>query len=384
MGRILFIHQSADLYGSDKTLLVLVQDFQKSLHTPIVVLPEYGPLYDALEESGVQVWIMPVIKISRKMFTIKNLFLLPFQVVSALIKLNKKAKGIDLIYSNTLAVLLGFIFAKLKRKKHIWHIHEIIKYPPLVTKIFGTLISSKTNTAIIFNSEATKKYWEEQINTRTINSFCVWNGLDKPPLDIMPSEVKKIRSQDFDAKENDIVFGLVGRINRLKGHHLLLEAFENILEKHKNIKLIFVGSPPPNQDEYLTNLIDTIKTKGLTGKVKILPFQKNIWEIWQSLDVAVVPSTEPESFGLVAIEAMLCKKPVIASDFGGLKEIVVNKETGLLFEPSNQKSLANAMQFLIDSSELRQTFGNNGYERAIRLFTLKEYTQKIKSICEKY
>lgn len=384
MKNILFIHQSAELYGSDKTLLVLVKDFKESSINPIVILPETGPLHAALTEFGIEVWTMPVVKISRKMFSLKNLILLPFQIISSLYKLNKIAKSVDLIYSNTLAVLLGFLFAKFKGKNHIWHIHEIIENPPLVTKIFRTLISSKTNTAIIFNSEATKKYWEEQLNKKTINSFCVWNGLDKPAIDIMPAEVKQIRSQDFDAKENDIVFGLVGRINRLKGHHLLLEAFENLLENHKNIKLIFVGSPPPNQDEYLTNLVDTINTKGLTGKVKILPFQKNIWEIWQSLDVAVVPSTEPESFGLVAIEAMLCKKPVIASDLGGLKEIVVNNETGLLFEPSNQKSLANAMQFLIEYPELRETFGNNGYERSIKLFTLKEYTQKIKSICEQY
>ncbi len=382
MKNILFIHQSADLYGSDKTLLVLVKAFKQSGLNPIVVLPESGPLHTALTEYGIEVWTMPVVKISRKMFALKNLIRLPFQIFSSLRKLNKIAKSVDLVYSNTLAVLLGFLFAKLKNKKHIWHIHEIIEHPPLVTGIFKKLIHSATNTAVIFNSNATKTFWEGQLKSNAIHSFCVWNGLDKPSTSSTPAAIQQLRANYFRAEEEDIVLALVGRINRLKGHQLLLAAFEDLIQQYNNIKLVFVGSPPPNQEEYQSDLIEKINAKGLNGKVCILPFHQNIWEIWESIDIAVVPSTEPESFGLVAIEAMLCKKPVIASDFGGLMEIVVDGETGLLFEPSSQAALKYALQNLIENRQLSREFGVNGYNRAIKIFTLKEYTQKIKSICE--
>jgi len=62
--------------------------------------------------------------------------------------------------------------------------------------------------------------------------------------------------------------------------------------------------------------------------VSIIPFQKEISKFWQSIDIAVVPSIEPEPFGLVAVEAMLANKPVIASNHGGLTEIIINNYNG--------------------------------------------------------
>ena len=94
----------------------------------------------------------------------------------------------------------------------------------------------------------------------------------------------------------------------------------------------------------------------------------------------MVPSTEPEPFGLVAVEAMLAKKPVVASNHGGLSEIVVNNETGLLVEPRNVNELIIALQKLIENEELRKSFGQKGYEKAIKEFSVEHYTKKIEGI----
>jgi glycosyltransferase involved in cell wall biosynthesis len=115
-------------------------------------------------------------------------------------------------------------------------------------------------------------------------------------------------------------------------------------------------------------------------KVAIIPFQENIADFWQSIDIAVVPSIEPEPFGLVAVEAMLAKKPVGASNHGGLSEIVVNNETGLLVEPRNVNELIIALQKLIENEELRKSFGQKGYEKAIKEFSVEHYTKKIEGI----
>ena len=93
-----------------------------------------------------------------------------------------------------------------------------------------------------------------------------------------------------------------------------------------------------------------------------------------------MPSTEAESFGLVALEAMLAKKPVIGSNHGGLTEIIVNNETGFLVEPNNETKLAEAISKLIENPELRKQLGEKGYQRAINEFSVATYVNKFEKL----
>jgi glycosyltransferase involved in cell wall biosynthesis len=382
MKNILFIHQSAELYGSDKTLLVLVVDFKKRGINPIVIIPEFGPLHDCLLHEEIHTLVLPVLKVSRKMFSIKGVLAFPFQIRKAIKGLDSALKGmqIDLVYSNTLAVLLGFFYAQKSKCKHIWHIHEIIRNPKLVKNIFSLLIQSKTNRKIIYNSIATQQFWEK--NKTPTNHIVVWNGLKKPEQNLWTeTELNLFRQQTFNAQADDIIIGLVGRINKWKGQRLLLEAFAQVATKHPNIKLVYVGSCPPNQEAYLAALETQINAHKLHDRVFILPFQTNIWQIWQTIDLAVIPSIEPEPFGLVAIEAMLSQKPVIAAAHGGLVEIIDDGVSGILFEPNNQTQLVNALENLIEDKALRIQFGLAGLQKAQEQFTEEKYVRNIENIC---
>ena len=93
-----------------------------------------------------------------------------------------------------------------------------------------------------------------------------------------------------------------------------------------------------------------------------------------------MPSTEAESFGLVALEAMLAKKPVIASDAGGLKEVVEDRRTGILVNPNNEEALANAIIELAENPEMRKEYGEEGLMRAETNFTVKKYVDGLSNI----
>ncbi len=95
-----------------------------------------------------------------------------------------------------------------------------------------------------------------------------------------------------------------------------------------------------------------------------------------------MPSTEPEPFGMVVIEAMLAKKPVVASNHGGPTEIVVDATTGFLFEPNNHESLAQALEKLIQDKQLGATFGEKGFERVLDTFSLKSHVTHFEKIFE--
>lgn len=384
MKNILFIHQSAELYGSDKTLLLLLKNLDKNKFKPIVLLPFDGPLKEALENENIEVVIAPVLKLYRKLFTPKNLigFFKDIKAAFKIVNELHKKHQFTLIYSNTLAVLLGIMFAWKNNIKHLWHVHEIIEKPSLFKKAFVGLLSLKSNTHIVYNSQATKVFWE--LNKSIINKgVVIWNGIEINTPESSTSELFDIRKNLFLAQPNEIILALVGRISRWKGQMILLDAFNNLVQKNENIKLVFVGAPPPNQEKFQEDLEERIASFKLNDKVLIIPFQNEIHKIWQAIDIAVVPSTEPEPFGMVAIEAMLAHKPIVGSNHGGLTEIIENNATGFLVTPNSVQDLVIALEKLIQNELLRKEMGEKGYLRVTTAFSVEQYVDSFEKFFEK-
>lgn len=381
MKSILVIHQSAELYGSDKTLWYLVTHLPKEEFKIIVVLPNKGPLQELLEESQIHVEVLPVLKLHRNLFTPKNLIFFAFDFFKCLLSYKKLHENhhFQIVYSNTLAVLAGMFFSKINQIKHVWHVHEIIEHPKTIANLYAKILQ-KTSVKVICNSNATKL---NLINrNEKLSSICtvVHNGILIPKNNISKDHISEIRSCLFKANKNQLVIALVGRISRWKGQKLLLEAFEIVSKLHPNLKLVFVGSPPPNQDFYVEDLKQLIEKSNVNKQIEIIPFQNNIQEIWHAIDIAVVPSTEPEPFGLVAIEAMAAKKPVIAANHGGLTEIIENNVSGLLFKPNQTEDLVNSLDKLINNPDFRNQISEHGFQRVNQLFSIDGYVKSIQNI----
>lgn len=382
---ILFIHQSAELYGSDKTILMFISSLDKQKYFPVVMLPFDGPLKTEFEKNNIKVVIAPVLKLYRKMFTPKNILKFCNEYNEGLKIINElhKEHNFSIVYSHTLAALIGIIFAGKNKIKHLWHVQEIIAKPKIFNKGFIKLLSLKSNHVAVYDSKTTMEFWIKDNPTLAKKSKAVCNGLnvkEKPEPDF--DSIQKIRKEFFKAQADEILIALVGRINSWKGQQLLLEAFNKIANKYQNTKLVFIGSAPPNQEFFETDLREKIVSYQLSDRVIVIPFQGNIWSFWDAIDIAVVPSTEPEPFGMVAIEAMLAKKPVVAANHGGLTETVVNKETGLLFEPNNAQELADAISILIEDKNKRILFGEKGYERVHLHFSLEKHVEEFETIFE--
>ena len=383
MKTILIIHQSAELYGSDKTMLYFLSELDKTKYLPIIVLPFDGPLKNELEKNNIKVVIAPVLKIYRKMFTPKNIFKFIkeyYQGIKALDSLNKEYK-FDLVYTHTLAALIGILFAKKRKIKHLWHVQEIIAKPKILNFLFKRSLSLDCNHKVVYDSIATMNFWIENNQKLANKSEAVWNGVETKNIKSFTDfEIQEVRENFFFSSKDEIVISLVGRINSWKGQQLLLKSFNQLVKKYNNIKLVYLGSAPPNQENFETELKNQILEFDLEGKVVLIPFQKEIEKFWNSIDIAVVPSTEPEPFGMVVIEAMLAKKPVIASNHGGPTEIIIQNETGLLFEPNNHNSLSNALEKLIQDKQLRMLYGENGFNRVHTTFSLESHVNHFEKI----
>ena len=139
--RVLFVHQSSDLYGSDRVLIDIAHALRLSGGEPIVVLPDGGPLVQTLKERGIEVHAVApieVLKLSRSVMTPLGALRLLTNIPRSLAVLDRCVAGrsIDLVYSNTLAVLAGALWARSRQVKHLWHVHEIVEHPRLAARAF--------------------------------------------------------------------------------------------------------------------------------------------------------------------------------------------------------------------------------------------------------
>lgn len=378
MKNVLIINQSSELYGADKALLELLENYPKN-YNPIVVLEHEGPLKELLLAKGIKVIKCPVVKLNRSLLNFYGLFRVFFDIFRSLHIIRKETKKthIDLVHSNAISVLLGAFYCFFYKTKHLWHVHEIVEEPKIIAKLYPKIVYLFSDK-IVFNSKASYNQFLKFKKKIVNKSAVVYNG-QKRLIEFTDEKGVKVLKQKFlpNLNEDSIVIGMVGRISRWKGQKLLLSVFEKLLNCHYNISLVYIGSAPDGQEHFLESLIETITKKKLSNKVTILKFQQNIWQIYDFIDIVVVPSIEPEPFGLVATEAMLSKKPVVAANHGGLSEIVVHEQTGLFFEPKNSIDLEKQLEILINSSELRKRFGENGYKRVKDFFSTEKYVTGI-------
>ncbi len=134
---------------------------------------------------------------------------------------------------------------------------------------------------------------------------------------------------------------LPGRITRWKGHHVLIEAM-TILQR-KDLFCVMIGSDQ-GRDGYRKELEDSIAANGLSGQVRIVDHCDDMPAAYMMATVVVCPSTDPEGFGRVPVEAQAMGRPIVASDHGGAKETIVRGETGWLVTPGDAAEMATAIE----------------------------------------
>lgn len=382
MKTVLFIHQSAEMYGSDKMLLYLVSGLDASRFYAIVILPEDGALKQELDRRGAETLIAPVAKISRTVFTPMGLLRFPLAVLSSLQGMRRTLAGkpVDVVHSNTLAVFSGAVWSLLHRRKHVWHVHEIIENPRVVRKGFPVLLSLFADKVATISKAVAENLVSER-PTLSNKIQVIHNGID-PSAPASKEEVSAFR-EGLGLGEEDILLVLVGRINRWKGQHFFLSAAEILVEQGvKGVAFCMVGGPPQGQDHFRDELKAAMAASPARACIHLLDYMDKVRVVWDSCDIAVVPSIEPEPFGMVALEAMASAKPVVAARHGGLTEIVLHKETGLLFKPNDAQALAAALATLISDKALRESMGAAGRMRIENDFSLARYVRSFERLYE--
>lgn len=201
------------------------------------------------------------------------------------------------------------------------------------------------------------------------------NAIDTSKFDPDKFDYSKVRNE-LGISNEEILIGMIARLSPGKGHEEFLKAAKIISQKYDRIKFIVVGEASNNEKDYANSIKALAKNFNLDDKIFFTGFRKDIPQILAALDLFIFPSHD-EAFGIALAEALSMARPSVCSNYAGVLDIAVDGVTSLLFEKGNAEDLAKKIEILILSPQKRKAFGLAARKRAIELFDLNIFTQKL-------
>jgi glycosyltransferase involved in cell wall biosynthesis len=364
--RIVCVHQGFELYGSDRCFIESVAALREAWPQADieVVVPHEGPIVDPLRAVATRVIIEPVFVLRRsELMTL--IATAPFRLVPAIWRALRRLRGADLVYVNTVVVFDYLLAVRFFAAKTLVHVHEIPDGAKLA--LFRKLLAW-TRAEIIFNSKATRSAY--RLDSRR-PQHVVYNGIAAPA---------DIAVEQYDGTR-PLKLLLLGRINRIKGQDLLIEALA-LLPKDiaGRLDVRIVGDTFQNDVAREAALHAMVRAAGLETTVRFEPFVADPAPLYRWADVVAVPSRLPESLGRVAIEAMAFGRPPLVAKLGGLIEIVEDGVTGWIVEPNDAAALARTIACIVTQPDIWRSFGAAARVRFDATFSARTIAAQLQSI----
>ncbi len=366
---ILYLHETSILGGAENSLLNLVSKLDKNKFQPFFICPQDGPFVDELKKLNIEVFFVRFPRLKR---------LNPFRICSAINKIRQviRKKEIALVHSSgTGTNLLAAVSAKLSHVLITWHARNLLGKGMWDIDRFFSFLPDK----IICNSEAIRErfYKRGKIQDKIIT---IINGVNVSKFDpgISGRQIRK----EFDINDEEIIVGMVGRLDPSKGHEYFLHAAAGVVKSYPRVRFLIVGDTFSPEHfwlrEHLRNLVQKLH---LEKRVIFAGFRRDMPQVLAGMDIFVLAS-DAEPCGRVLFEAMAMAKPIVATNTGGTPEIVIDRETGLLVPPRNSEALAKNIIILLNNRELAKEMGQRGRERVEKYFTIQEHVEKTEAVYE--
>lgn len=266
--------------------------------------------------------------------------------------------------------LAGVAARVLPRPVVVLHRHGVDK--PVKRRRLLHFAYKKLPHRIIVHSEASKKTllqnspWlrEEKIEV-------IYQGIDPRPFEQAQGAAMR---REWGIGPDVPLLGFVGPLDERKGIGVLLTAFDHILAREPQARLVFIGEGP------LREMIESeVRSKGWQGHVHVAGFIADIPSAMRALDVLILPSFI-EGFSSVLIEAMAAQLPVISTRYSSMPEVIVDAETGFLVPPGDSEAIASRAICLLQDAALRLKMGEQGFARVKEQFSIQAMLNHLEAI----
>ena len=339
INKILITHSSNDLYGASKILINIVELLINKGHEVHLFLPEKGPLDKNNFIKKCNVVYMELGVFRKKYFNIIGLLNRFFFIKKSFFFINRylNENKIDLVYINTSTIISPCLSAKFKKIPCFFHVHEI----PISSKLYSKFLALTFNyfsSKIITVSNSVRDYWIEN------GSF--------------PEKIKTIYNGfkfNFKSKKNtnneNIYFINISRIIPYKGHLFLIELFNVLVKKRKNLFLNIIGDTLNEYEPYIKELKEKVKEYDLEQNISFLGFKEDVKKYFNKSNFFIHCPTSPDPLPTVIFESIENNVPVICTGNGGSTEILDSGKNGLIIDNSSILKSANMiLEYIADES----------------------------------
>lgn len=380
--RILFLEHSTDgtIGGSHLCLLEICRHLDTARFQPVVVFFEQNALIDDFKRAGAEVFVLklpgnwlPPQGLPRPLARILGFAvnLLRTVVVRAgqWMTFLRRHK-IDLVHINNAC---GYdhdlmLAARLTGRPCFVHERGIQPYIDGRTRYFANHLAR-----IIAISDAVADNLTKQ-GIRADKVVRIDDGIDASRFAQKEAE-QAVRTR-LGVAAGTPVIGIVGNIKKWKGQYVVVEAVGALIRQFPQLRCLFVGSVADKQ--YHQCMLDRAKALGIPADALLFTgYEAHPADLMRIMDVVIHASIEPEPFGIVLLEAMGATRPLVATNIGGPKEIVVDGETGLLVPPDDAGALAAAVAKLLSDPELAGRMGEKGQARYYARYTIEKNVAAI-------
>jgi glycosyltransferase involved in cell wall biosynthesis len=386
--KIIHLITRLDKGGSAENTLLTVLGIDKKEYEVILVK---GPTYESQMSKEEEASVVASLKEAqlKGVKIVTNRYLLrrinPFYDVLALFSLYRSLakERPTIVHTHTSkAGLLARLAAKgagVPIIVHTPHGHVFFGYfGAFKTKIFillERLASHITDKIVALTQREKEDYLLFKI-TDEEKLVVINSGIDLEKFKQPPFPLKRNFKKELGIPENALIVGTVGRLVPVKGPEFLIEAARRIISKYPNIFFVFMG------DGYLRRDLERKTSEmGIRENVIFLGWRNDAPKIISLFDIFVLPSLN-EGMGRVLVEAMALGKPIVASNIGGIPDLVIHGKNGFLVPPKNSEELARYIRILLEDRERREKMGLAGKE-SVSNFSKEKMVEKIAELYEK-
>lgn len=381
---ILFFDHTAALSGGEISLLHLVRHLDRTRYVPVVVLGSDGPLRAELMASGIETHVLPLpgSVVHTRKDSLSRSSLLRLRDLQRTLRhcrrlasfIRRRRAGIVHTYSLK-ADIIGGLAGRLAGVPVVWHIHDRIEddyLPPKVVRVFRWLCRIVPHHVIAVSAAVLKTLALPRPDFATV----VHNG------------VVETRSETQSESQPNAAtaaprLGIIGRITPWKGQHIFIQAARQVRERFPDACFQIIGAALFDEKDYETEVRALATELKLDDCLEWTGFRRDVPALLGQLDVLVHASTTGEPFGQVVIEGMAAGKPVVATDGGGIPEIVRHGVTGLLVPMGDANALAEAIIQLLSDPEQARAMGQAGRQRVLDHFTIGHTAARVEAVYAK-
>lgn len=366
--RIGIVNDVGQLGGIERMLLLLARELPHEDFKVVYFAPQDGPMIDLMRSAQAEVipvlsphwWSTSFYFRGRKWL---NPLALVYDVWSLIGYINRlsrafRAAHIDIVHSSgMMAQLAAGAGAKRTGIPHVAHVQDIISLN-WVRHLYTSALARLSDQIVAISTTVSEGYPPDK--TVVIHNVVDINRLQN---------TRDIR-ETLGISTKQKLIGMVGRLTPWKGQKVFLAAAQQLAEQNDQYRFILVGDDAVGRVPGYREELKRLSNRGvLQGRVQLVGHREDVLDIMAACDVLVHASTKPEPFGIVIVEAMAMAKPVIATAIGGPLDIIEDKIDGLLVPPGDVSAVAEAIQWLIDNTELAARMGQHAQEKSRNQFS---------------